>query len=103
MKSFILMYQGDLPSEVSLQLKNHPKNIYRSKCPKSEFDIIFNRPCLFTSNALIKLEQHMLLYEECFNTGVSIYISCIMISTFTTIPENRFAFLRTDFTNINNN
>ena len=35
-----------LPSEVSLQLKNLPKNIYKNKCREDEIDIIFNSPCL---------------------------------------------------------
>ena len=58
-----------LPSEVSLQLKILPKNIYKNKCREDEIDTIFNSPCLFTSNALIQFKQLMLIYEECFNTA----------------------------------
>ena len=50
------VYVCFLPSEVSLQLKNLPKNIYKNKCREDEIDIIFNSPCLFTSNALIQFK-----------------------------------------------
>ena len=39
-----------LPSEVSLQLKILPKNIYKNKCREDEIDTIFNSPCLITKN-----------------------------------------------------
>ena len=45
-----------LPSEVSLQLKILPKNIYKNKYLEDEIDTIFNSPCLFTSNALIQFK-----------------------------------------------
>ena len=48
------MYICLLPSEVSLQLKILPKNIYKNKCREDEIDTAFNSPCLFTSNALIQ-------------------------------------------------
>ena len=44
------------PSEVSLQLKNHPRNIYKNKYREDEIETIFNSLCLFTSNALIQLK-----------------------------------------------
>ena len=80
--SYVYVYL--LPSEVSLQLKNVPKNIYKNKCCEDEIDIIFNSPCLFTSNALIQFKQPMFVYEKYFNAGVSIYISHITIFTFAT-------------------
>ena len=43
-----------LPSEVSLQLKILPKNIYKNRCREDEIDAAFNSKCLFTSNALIQ-------------------------------------------------
>ena len=76
-----------LPSEISLQLKILPKNIYKNKCREDEIDTIFNSPCLFTSNALIQFKSPMLVYEEYFNAGVSIYISHITIFTFATSDE----------------
>ena len=45
-----------LLSEVSLQLKILPKNIYKNKCREDEIDTIFNSPSLFTSNALIQFK-----------------------------------------------
>ena len=45
-----------LPSEVSLQLKILPKNIYKNKCREDEIDTVFSSPCLFTSNALIQFK-----------------------------------------------
>ena len=45
-----------LPSEISLQLKILPKNIYKNKCREDEIDTIFNSPCIFTSNALIQFK-----------------------------------------------
>ena len=45
-----------LPSEVSLQLKILPKNIYKNKCCEDEIDTIFNSPCLFAWNALIQFK-----------------------------------------------
>ena len=48
------MYVCLRPSQVSLQLKNLPENIY--KCPEDESDTIFNNPFLFTSNALIQFK-----------------------------------------------
>ena len=50
------LYMFLLPSEVSLQLKNFPKNIYKNKCREDEIDVIFNSSCLFTSNALIQFK-----------------------------------------------
>ena len=76
-----------LPSEVSLQLRILPRNIYKNKCRGDEIDTIFNRPCLFTSNALIQFKSPILVYEEYFNAGVSIYISHITIFTFATSDE----------------
>ena len=54
--------------------KNLPKNIYKNKCCEGEINTIFNSPCLFTLNALIQFKKPILVYEEYFNTGVSIYI-----------------------------
>ena len=45
-------------------IKNLPKNIYKTKCREDE--------------------KPMLVYEEYFNAGVSIYISHITIFTFAT-------------------
>ena len=45
-----------LPSEVSLQLKILPKNIYKSQCCEDEIDTVVNSPCLFTLNALIQFK-----------------------------------------------
>ena len=45
-----------LPSEVSLQLKILPKNIYKNKCCEDEIDTVFNSPFLFTSAALIQFK-----------------------------------------------
>ena len=45
-----------LPSEVSLQLKILPKNIFKNKSREDEIDTIFNSPCLFTWNALIQFK-----------------------------------------------
>ena len=78
------MYICLLPSELSLQLKILPKNIYKNKCCEDEIDTVFNSPCLFTSNALIQFKQPMLVYEDYFNAGVSMYISHIVIFTFAT-------------------
>ena len=96
---YIYIYACLLPSEVSLQLKNLLKNIYKSKCHEDETETIFKSPCLFTLNALIQFKQPMLVYFECFhllqiahaclrrifNTGVSIYPSHITIFTFATL------------------
>ena len=78
-----------LPSEVSLQLKILPKNIYKNKCREDEIDTIFNSPLLFTSNALIQFKQPMLAYQEYFNAGVSIYISHITIFALATLQGIR--------------
>ena len=64
--------------------KNLPKNICKKKCRENEIDIIFNSPCLFTWNALIQFKKPMLVYEEYFNAGVSIYISHIRLFAFAT-------------------
>ena len=64
--------------------KNLPTNICKNKCCENKIDIIFNSPFLFTSNALIQFKKPMLVYEEYFNVGVSIYISHIIIFTFPT-------------------
>ena len=77
-----------LLAEVSLQLKILPRNIYKNKCREDEIDTIFNSPCLFTSNALIQFKSPMLVYEEYFNAGVSIYISHITIFTFATCTQS---------------
>ena len=39
--------------------KNIPKNIYKNQCREDEINIIFNSPCLFTSNALIQFKKLM--------------------------------------------
>ena len=65
--SVIYIYVCLLPSEVSLQLKNLLKNIYKSKCHEDETETIFKSPCLFTLNALIQFKQPMLVYFECFH------------------------------------
>ena len=70
------MYMCLFPSEVSFQLKNLPKKIYKNKCREDEIDNIFNSLCLFTSNALIQLKQPMLVYEQCINT-VQIAHACL--------------------------
>ena len=44
------------PSEISLQLKILPKNIYKNRSDEDEIDIIFNSPYLFTSNALMQFQ-----------------------------------------------
>ena len=62
----------NLPSEVSLQLKNL-KNIFKNKCREGEINTIFKYP--------------MLVYEEYFNAGVSIYISHMTIFTFATVES----------------
>ena len=53
----IYVYVCLLLSEVSLQLKNLPKNIYKNKCHEDEIDTLFNSPCLFTKNALIQFNS----------------------------------------------
>ena len=78
------VYVCFLPSEVSLQLKILPKNIYKNKCHEDEIDIIFNNPRLFTLSALIQFKKPMIVYEGYFNAGVSIYISHITIFLFAT-------------------
>ena len=63
--------------------KNPAKNIHKSKCREGEIDATFNS-YLFTLSALIQFEKPMLVYEEYFNTGVSVYISYITICSFAT-------------------
>ena len=65
----IYVYICLLPSEVSLQLKSFPKDIYKNKCREDQIDTIFNSPRLFTSNPLTPFKQPMLVYEECFQCG----------------------------------
>lgn len=57
------------PLEVSLQLRNLPKNIYKYKCHENEINTIFKSPCLFTKNVLIHFKYPLLVYEEYFNVG----------------------------------
>ena len=83
-----------LPSEISLQLKIIPRNIYKNKWREDEIDTIFNRPCLFTSNALIQFKSPMLVYEEYINAGVSIYISHITIFTFSTCTPHLISIIK---------
>ena len=45
-----------LPSELSLQLKIFPKNIYKNKCCEDEIDTVFNSPCLFPWDVLIQFK-----------------------------------------------
>ena len=47
-----------LPSEVPLQLKNLPENIYKNKCRENEINTIFNSPCLFTKNISVCVYLH---------------------------------------------
>ena len=82
---YICMPSPSPSPQVLLQLKAVVKNIYKNKCREGEINTIFNRPCLLTSNVLIQFKQHMLVYEEYFNTGVYIYISHITIFTFATL------------------
>ena len=88
-KKFSVMCICLLPSEVSLQLRILPRNIYQNKCRGDEIDAIFNSSCLFTSNALIQFKSLMLVYEEYFSAGVSIYISRITIFTFATVTKKK--------------
>ena len=66
-----------------------PKNMYKNKCREDEIDTVFNSPCLFTLNALIQFKQPMLVQEDYFNAGVSIYISHITILTFATYKKKK--------------
>ena len=50
------IYMCLFPSEVLLQLKDLPKNIYKNKCREGEINTIFISPCLFTLNALIQFK-----------------------------------------------
>ena len=50
--------------------KNLPKYIYKNKCREGEINTIFNSPCF--SNALLQFKYSMLVYEEYFDTGLSI-------------------------------
>ena len=70
------IYVCIFPSEVSLQLKTLPKNIYKNKCRGGEMNTIFNSQCLFPLNALIQFKQSMLFCFECFNT-VQIAHACL--------------------------
>ena len=83
-----------LPSEISLQLKIIPRNIYKNKCREDEIDTIFNRPCLFASNALIQFKSPMLVYEEYINACVSIYILHITIFTFSTCTPRLISIIK---------
>ena len=80
--SQLYIYVSLLPSEVSLQLKTLLKNIYNKKYREGEINTDFSSPSLLTSNALVQFKKPMLVYEEYFNTGVSIYISYVTICTF---------------------
>ena len=68
-----------------------PKNMYKNKCREDEIDTVFNSPCLFTLNALIQFKQPVLVQEDYFNAGVSIYISHITILTFATYKKKKNA------------
>ena len=83
-----------LPSEISLQLKIIPRNIYKNKCREDEIDTLFNRPCLFASNALIQFKSPMLVYEEYINACVSIYILHITIFTFSTCTPRLISIIK---------
>ena len=76
------------PCRGFVTIKTLPRKIYKNTSREDEIDTIFNSPCLFTSNALIQFKSPMLVYEEYFNAGVSIYISHITIFTFATCTQS---------------